>query len=1008
MKTVKHSILTSMKPLYRMFGLLMGWLIILCWGCTGESDPLPEWPSVTSETKPWTRWWWPGSAVNKSDLTRELEAIHAVGIGGVEITPTYGARGYENHFIPYLSPQWLDMFSHTLSEAGRLGLGVDMANGTGWNFGGPTVTDEDAPQRVVYRKYTLREGDKLNEPVTCVQAPYVRFVLNQVYEVAGSYRLKGEKPAGEGNEPVLIRSVPLPDMSSIKKPVTANENLQALAIDNIIFNQPMPLEVIMAYSDRGEIIDLTDRLDDQGMLNWVTPAGTWKLYAVFRAQTGKMVERAAPGGEGFMINHMSGNAIRNYLDHMDTSFTGVSLDGLRAYFSDSYEVDDAKFWCDWTPDFFEEFRLRRGYDLTRYLPALFGEDTPDRNIRVLTDYRETVNDLIRDKFTAEWAAWAHTKKKMIRNQAHGSPANILDLYAASDIPETEGVDIVRIKFASSASHVTGKKLTSSESATFLNENFTSSLLDLKINLDRFFLGGVNHVFYHGTAFTPSGEDWPGWFFYVAIHLNPRNPVWNDSKVVHDYATNVQSFMQSGQPENDILLYYPVYDRYADLDTMARMRNEGDGPRLRMINRMSFDDRRWRASSFRELAEALQNRGYAADYISDLQMEGVDHRRSRLVTGDAFYQAMIIPSCTYMPLESFRKVLSLARAGATIIFQGDLPADVPGLLDFKERQEDMQRLKKTLKFQDVIDGTREARLGRGKVLLGSDTEQMLAYAGVRREEMTNRGLQFVRRIDRDGSFYFISNFSDRPFEGWVPLMCNGTAAAIFDPMSRTVGVAKSRRQQKGQMDVCLQLDPWQGIIIKTWRTKVSGQPYAYKKVAGDTIMLNGPWQLSFIEGGPVLPQPAEIPRPVSWTDLPGEEVKIFSGTALYSSRFARPGATAEGWWLNLGKVAESARVSLNGEDMGILIGPSCRLYISNDRLKDDNLLEVRVTNLAANRIADLDKRDVPWKKFYNNNIRPLRAANRGPDGMFTARHWEPRVSGLIGPVTLVPASIFIPE
>ena len=103
-----------------------------------------DWPELTREHKPWTRWWWPGSAVDAASLTRQLEQLASAGIGGVEITPIYGAKGYESRYINYLSPQWMAMLEHTGREAARLGLGVDMATGTGWPFGGPWITEDNA------------------------------------------------------------------------------------------------------------------------------------------------------------------------------------------------------------------------------------------------------------------------------------------------------------------------------------------------------------------------------------------------------------------------------------------------------------------------------------------------------------------------------------------------------------------------------------------------------------------------------------------------------------------------------------------------------------------------------------------------------------------------------------------------------------------------------------------------------------------------------------------------
>src|SRR5437660_12540199 len=95
------------------------------------------WPPATNTSHPWTRWWWLGNAIDNPNLTRQLELFHAAGIGGVEITCIYGVKGQDAREIPYLSPPWIDMLTHTCSEAHRLGIQVDLPPGSGWCIGGP-------------------------------------------------------------------------------------------------------------------------------------------------------------------------------------------------------------------------------------------------------------------------------------------------------------------------------------------------------------------------------------------------------------------------------------------------------------------------------------------------------------------------------------------------------------------------------------------------------------------------------------------------------------------------------------------------------------------------------------------------------------------------------------------------------------------------------------------------------------------------------------------------------
>src|SRR5438309_1237616 len=106
-----------MLPLWR--ALLP--LLLLAQVAVGQSADL-RWPETTSETKPWTRWWWMGSAVDSANLTAELETLAAGGFGGVEVTSIYGVRGYERAFVPYLSDRWIELLLHAAAEARRLGL----------------------------------------------------------------------------------------------------------------------------------------------------------------------------------------------------------------------------------------------------------------------------------------------------------------------------------------------------------------------------------------------------------------------------------------------------------------------------------------------------------------------------------------------------------------------------------------------------------------------------------------------------------------------------------------------------------------------------------------------------------------------------------------------------------------------------------------------------------------------------------------------------------------------
>lgn len=925
--------------------------------CGNESASEFAWPAVTRETKPWTRWWWMGSIVNPPDLTNQMEKYAEAGLGGLEITPIYGVKGYEDRFIKYLTPQWVAMLEHTLKEAKRLDLGIDMATGNGWPFGGPWVGADDACRNVAYKTFSLKTGERLGEPIVFVQKPMVRAIGRRV------------------------------DISELKEPVGDNENLQALALEQVRFEKPLPMQVLMAYSDAGRVLDLTDRVGAGGKLDWVAPEGNWTLYAVFQGWHGKMVERAGPGGEGDVIDHFRRGALTDYLGKFDEAFAGRDVRSLRAFFNDSYEVDDASGQADWTPRLFDEFLARRGYDLRDHLPALFGKDSPDKNARVLCDYRETISDLLLDEFTIPWRQWAEGKDATTRSQSHGSPANILDLYAAGGIPETEGTDLFKIKSASSAAHVAGKRLVSAEAATWLDEHFLGTLAEAKQAVDRFFLGGVNHICYHGTTFSPPGEAWPGWLFYASVHFGPTNSFWPDFPALNAYVTRCQSFLQSGTPDNDVLLYYPIYERWS---------RPGRG----LLDHFDGSP----AGTFAQgVAQTLLDAGYGFDYISDRQI-----RSLKRTTGSP-YKAIILPQCSLIPVETFAALMGLARQGMAVVVHRELPEDVPGWGNLDNRRNEYQQLVSSLRFEEGGDlGGRVAHVGAGMVLMGDDVRAMLGSTKAVREPMADAGLRFVRRRDGDNKTYWILNSADRSLNGWVSLASRPLSAVCFDPQFGGSGLAALRVSGTSGTEVYLQLAAGQSCLVRACSAEVRGPAWEYFDAHGDPVEVEGTWRVSFVQGGPELPEAVEIARLGSWTEYGGEAVKRFSGTALYAIDLARPAGDADAWLLDLGRVCESAKVMLNGEDLGTLISPPFRIVIPGGRMREQNRLEVRVSNLMANRIADLDRRGVSWKRFYNVNFSARLGANRGPDGLFNASRWQPKDSGLIGPTTLAPVVRLRPQ
>lgn len=916
-----------------------------------------NWPTVTNVTKPWTRWWWEGSAVNKADLTWNLEQYRNAGLGGVELTPIYGVYGHEKVFINFLSPQWMQMFTHTLNESKRLGIGVDLANGTGWPFGGPWVKDEDASKTIYYKTYSLKGGEQLNDAVEYKREAWVRTANNKTAAI-----------------------------ENILQPVYVNKNLQELALDQIQYPGKLPLQTLIAYSDKNEAINLTDKVDTNGKLNWTAPNGNWTLYALFQGLHGKMVERAAPGGEGYAIDHFSLTAANNYFKKFDASFKGYDISYLRSFFNDSYEVDDARGQGNWTTNFFTEFQQRKGYDLRNHLPALFGKDEAEKNKRIIYDYRSVIDELLLEHFTMTWKRWAGTKGKMLRNQSHGSPANTLDLYSVVDIPETEGTDILRFKFATSAANVTGKQLVSSESATWLNEHFLSSWGDVKKAIDLYFLGGVNHIFYHGTAYSPKDAQWPGWLFYAAVHFQPNNPQWKDFHVLNEYITRTQSFLQKGKPDNDVLLYYPIVDRYAE-------------PGNALLQHFDGMERNFEKTDFEHVSKWMVEKGYSFDFFSERQLQKFTNSGSNIISSGNVYRTILLPGNKLINEQSFQQLLKLAQQGATILVYKNLPQDVPGFGKLDVRRNAFQQLINRLKFSKS-GNLQKAVIGKGSFIVSDELDVLLLAAKARKESYTEKGLSVLRRKNSEGTVWLINNRTDNAFDEWIEINSNAASFGLFDAMTGKKGLAKWRKNAKGGVEVLLQLQSYESIIIQSYNGKKSGAVFPYKEATGQPDEIKGGWTITFLDGGPTVPSSIKTDQLISWTELGGEDVKNFSGTAKYSVEFIKPAGSSSSYLLNLGKVNETAEVFLNGKRMTTLIGPVFQCVIPATAFQQTNKLEIIVANLMANRISYMDRNNLPWKIFYNTNM-PARKRENVKNGLFDASAWKPLSSGLTGPVTITP-------
>ena len=842
------------------------------------------WPTPTTEAKAGARWWWLGSAVDKENLQWNLKEYAKHGIGAVEITPLYGVQGNQQNNIDYLSDKWMEMLRYTQQQCERNGIELDMATGTGWPFGGPWVPLKESACRAVFVEKAT-DAD--------------------IIDISPS-----EKDAKNAF-----------------------------------------LHKVMLYTADGQAVDVTDKVTNHDSQFTIQPSKsakpipqTSKIIALYIKYGVMKVKRAAPGGEGLVIDHFDKEAVANYLRHIEAAFERTRTPYPHTFFNDSYEVEAAT----WTPTLLKEFEARRGYKLEEHLPELIAYEP-----KVLSDYRETLGDLLLENFTEQWTAWAHQHGAVTRNQAHGSPANLIDCYAAVDIPEIEGFglsefgikglrtdpgktrkndsDYSMFKYAPSAAHVCGKTYTSSETFTWLTEHFRTSLSQLKPDLDLMFCAGVNHMFFHGTCYSPKDDEWPGWKFYASIDMSPTNSIWRDAPYFMEYVERCQSFLQMGQPDNDFLVLLPVRDMWK--------KNTG-----KLLMQFSIHAMGKLAPEFRQAIIDIDKAGFDCDYISERLLMKVNCNNGMLLTeGGTIYKGLIIPGSGEMPEKVKAHIERLKAQGAHIMYG--------------------------------IDNKAMSEIARPEVM------------------KTQLGLKAIRRKNANGYHYFIANLTPGDIHQKIKLAVPFKGAKWFNPLNGDI--TKACFDTDG-IDICLRSG--ESMILQTFdeaSTQTDSETVSTANNLTAPIDLAGPWTLSFIEEAPRVVKGFPLDKLQTWETL-DEQTKVTMGTGVYTTKLKlQKKELGDGNWLiDLGDVRESARVYINGIFIGCAWSVPFILDTKGTLKVGDNDIRIEVTNLPANRIADLDRKGVKWRKMEEINVVDINYKKTLYD------QWEPVPSGLNSDIKLI--------
>ena len=781
------------------------------------------------------RWWWFGPAVTKTEIAREIRTMKAGGIGGFEVQPVYPLAldgqipGLKN--VPFLSPEFLDVLKFTAEEAKAQGMRMDLTLGSGWPYGGPMFSAAESPG-------ALR-------------------IFNAV-------AARGEA------------SVALPTLQPGEKLMAA-------------FMGPAPGADAMTdtYRPFYQQMGIRDRLA------WLPEPVKGPAPVVFfiASHTGMMVKRAAVGAEGYVADHYDSPAIQKFIREIaEPELAACGPNVPASVFCDSLEV----FNTDWTSNLLDEFKRRRGYDLTPHLPALISDSGTD-TAEVRHDWGRTLSEVFTDNFVSQIQSWAAAHGTQFRIQAYGTPSAALFSYAAAGLPEGEGMGwkgFGSMRWASSASHLLGRPIASSETWTWLHRPvFRATPLDMKAAADTYFLQGSNQLIGHGWPYTAEGVEYPGWRFYASGAFDEKNPWWIVMPEVTSYLQRASFLLRQGAPANDVALYL------ADDDAWAKFTPGNVAMSSTVFGCLGPD-----------ITREILDSGHNFDGFDD-QMLALRGRvdGASLAFGDINYHAVVLAGVERMPLSTLRALEAFARAGGILIATRRLPESVPGFTATQAEQGELRSIVRRLFLDADSPGIFLPDEGGFAAALN---RRLAPDAGF---TPATPDIGVVHRHTVDAEIYFIANTGGRPVSVEGSFRVAGSEPEWWNLMNGQVEPAAivGRGGQTTTVRIELPAFGSRALVFSNRHLQPPPAPVYAGPVPAPLDLSTG-WTVAFGPGA----TPVAMDHLQSWTG--NAATRNFSGVATYEKSITVPADMAKAGLrleLSFGDSGTSAGGGRSGQRQG---------------------------------------------------------------------------------------------
>jgi hypothetical protein len=745
-------------------------------------------------------------------------------------------------------------------------------------------------------------------------------------------------------------------------------------------DEPVPLN---------RVIDLTDKVNKDGHLDWDVPEGNWKIIRTGHRMTGSRLMIAQPEADGLSIDWFNRKGVELQFENIGRVLLeeAAKVGNKPKYFCDDSFEDG---FPNWTANILERFEHYRGYDARPYLPALSGYIIGSAEIsdRFLNDYRKTLGDCMADEHYKRFAELCHNAGILVQNEAAGPSRSGticidgLKNLGRSDFPmgefwlglthedestlaDDKPYGISRLdkgqnkvtKMVASAAHIYGKQTVSAEAFTSMRHwlDYPGSL---KQALDRAYCEGVNRIAIHTSTASRPKDGKPGYEYGAGTHFNPNVTWWEKSGAFFDYVARCQYLLRSGKFVADVLFY-----------------NGDTTPNL----------------VAQKHTDPSLGKGYDYDVCNEeVLLTRISVKNKRLILPDGMnYVVLVLPDHDRMPLAVLNKIGDLIKAGATVI--GPKPLQDSGLKNYPCCDGVIKT--KADEIWGKIDGKsiKMNRFGEGFVVFGDDIRQVLLQNAILPDfEYTSDEdgwIDFIHRSTPEAEIYFVTNRHGKTLESTCTFRVRKRTPEIWDAVTGNVNNKVNYSHINGRTELSLKFEAFQSWFIvfpaKSTQSivKKTGNFPELKPIKE----LTGSWQVEFDTkwGGP---KSVEFNSLQDWSKHPDVRIKYYSGKAIYTQKFNYTAdARHHEVYIDLGIVKNIADVSLNGKHLGVVWTSPWRIAISSVIKTGENILKIEVINLWPNRLIG-DAALPAEKRFTNTNI--------------VFKQDDPLLpSGLLGPVTL---------